>query len=102
MMSILSDFIQRNPNAFDVILGLHDQRQDETGFILEVERIFVHPGYNKEFNTFPNDIALLIFDHNVAFDSNIQSISLPTRPAAPKTRCVVAGWGCLFCKTSIY
>lgn len=82
-----------------VTLGDHNQHKPDNGEITaRVRQVILHQQFQEETEIRRNDIALLILDREISFDSTKQPICLPNRLMAPGTECYVAGWGC-FCKS---
>ena len=78
-----------------VVLGDHDRSVFEnTQISVQVEEVFVHPGYIGIRNYWRDDVAVLKLDRDVIFTKYIRPICLPWHSCEEDiANCYVTGWG---------
>ncbi|KAJ8315566.1 hypothetical protein KUTeg_007716 [Tegillarca granosa] len=52
-----------------------------------------HENYNPSGDGFPNDIAILLLDSSLTFNTYVQPAKLPESSFYPSSNCVMTGWG---------
>ncbi|XP_064609068.1 trypsin-1-like [Liolophura sinensis] len=87
--------ISRHASRWDAYVGkFHMSRRDSTEQKVRVRQILMHPSY--DIDTTENDIALLLLEHPVQYNTHVSPICLPDGSKNRLRRgdvCVVAGWG---------
>ncbi|KAK3106139.1 hypothetical protein FSP39_013544 [Pinctada imbricata] len=67
---------------------------NDGGITMDITRIIMHRNYNKGSGTYPNDIALLELEADVATGANIQTITMAEGSEYfENENCVISGWG---------
>lgn len=85
-----------------VIAGITNRSQKNTGQIVNVAQVIIHPSYGTNPNSInDNDLALLRLTTPVTFNANVQAIPYATQADAnagltnPGVNTTVSGWGLL-------
>ncbi|XP_014295151.2 chymotrypsin-1-like [Microplitis demolitor] len=77
-----------------VLSGTNDRYSLQSGQLHKVSNIIYHHGYTPSDN-WRNDIAVLVLEKPMIFNSRQQPIRLPSHDIPPKTRVMASGWGAL-------
>lgn len=64
-----------------------------SGQEIKVRQIITHENYNPSGDGFPNDIAILLLDSSLTFNTYVQPAKLPESSFYPSSNCVMTGWG---------
>ena len=83
----------KNVSAITIVGGVHNTQQQDADKqqVRRVQRMFVHPGWNRELLI--NDIAILRLSEPIQFTRFVQPACLPGPDPKPDSTVVVVGWG---------
>lgn len=80
-----------SPGEMRIVLGAHNKTDDSDGITYEVERVFVHPGW--DLGLIINDIALVQTVEKIVFTDRVQRIPISRQFVNTSLRAVTSGWG---------
>ncbi|KAJ8674318.1 hypothetical protein QAD02_005580 [Eretmocerus hayati] len=90
-MHIREDFAMAT--KFFVVAGKHDlSTREDTEQAIEVKKYYTHAKYDVN-NGGPYDIALILLQSPLTFNTRVRAINLPTRGSNPVGKGTICGWG---------
>ncbi|CAF0929066.1 unnamed protein product [Didymodactylos carnosus] len=82
----------RDPSSITITAGIHNKMiHEETRQVMQVEKIFVHSGYNNV--SHPDDIAIVRLSKPVTTNKYVNTICLPGPEPEINEDVAIAGWG---------
>lgn len=81
-------------SLLDVGLGMHDIQNLRVGYIVPIDRVILHEGFESDYLHDTNDISLIRLKYPVKYTDTVRSICLPVKGSDYTGHKVkVAGWG---------